>query len=89
MLCSHHHHLVHEGGFTLTWSMEGQLNFNAPDGKVLNTEAPAPITEDVLVWLREWTHECGVDVGADSNLPLWDGTQPDYDWAVSALLRAA
>jgi hypothetical protein len=55
----------------------------------LNAEVPAPITEDVLVWLREWTNECGMDVGSDSNLPLWDGTQPDYDWAVSALLRAA
>jgi hypothetical protein len=52
MLYSHHHHLVHEGGFTLTWSMEGQLIFSAPDGQILNTEAPAPITEDVLVWLR-------------------------------------
>jgi hypothetical protein len=89
LLCSHHHHLVHEGGFTLSWSTEGQLIFSAPDGEVLNTEPPTPITQDVLAWLREWTQECGVDVGADSNLPLWDGTQPDYDWAVSALLRAA
>jgi hypothetical protein len=89
MLCSHHHHLVHEGGFTLSRSTEGQLIFSAPDGKLLNIETPSPITEDVLVWLQEWTHECGVDVGPDSNLPLWDGTQPDYDWAISALLRAA
>jgi predicted restriction endonuclease len=22
MLCSRHHHLVHEGGFTLTWSTD-------------------------------------------------------------------
>ena len=29
----------------------------------------------------------GLDLGADSNLPLWDGTRPDYDWAVGALLR--
>jgi hypothetical protein len=29
-----------------------------------------------------------LDLGPDSNLPLWDGTRPDYDWAVSALLRA-
>jgi hypothetical protein len=34
LLCSHHHHLVHEGGFTLTWSTEGQLVFGAPDGHI-------------------------------------------------------
>jgi hypothetical protein len=28
-------------------------------------------------------------VGADTNLPLWDGTRPDYDWAVAALVSEA
>jgi hypothetical protein len=38
------------------------------------------------VFLREWAEERGLDLGGDANLPLWDGTRPDYDWAVGAML---
>jgi hypothetical protein len=44
---------------------------------------------DVLESLHEWAADRGLDLGADGNLPLWDGTRPDYDWAVGALLRAS
>jgi hypothetical protein len=27
--------------------------------------------------------------GADTNLPLWDETRPDFDWAVPALVSEA
>jgi hypothetical protein len=30
--------------------------------------------------------ERGLDLGPDANLPLWDGTRPDYDLAVAGLL---
>ncbi len=46
------------------------------------------MVNDVLESLHEWATDRGLDIGADSNLPLWDGTRPDYDWAVGALLRA-
>jgi hypothetical protein len=41
-----------------------------------------------LVWLNEWADERGLDLGPDANEPLWDGTRPDYDYAMSALLAA-
>ena len=46
------------------------------------------MVEAVLESLHEWAADHGLDFGPDSNLPLWDGTRPDYDGAVGALLRA-
>ena len=46
------------------------------------------MVEAVLESLHEWAAGRGLDLGPDSNLPLWDGARPDYDWAVGALLRA-
>ena len=38
-----------------------------------------------LTFLHEWADDGGLDLGVDTNTPLWDGTRPDYDWAVAAL----
>lgn len=35
LLCSYHHHLVHEGGFGLARAPDGQLQFTRPDGTEL------------------------------------------------------
>jgi hypothetical protein len=88
LLCTFHHHLVHEGGWTVARGLDGELTFTAPDGCALQAEPPQHIAEDVLESLHEWAADRGLDLGPDSNLPLWDGTRPDYDWAVGALLRA-
>ena len=88
LLCAFHHHLVHEGGWTVARGLDGELTFTAPDGCALQAEPPQHIAEDVLDSLHEWAADRGLDLGPDSNLPLWDGTRPDYDWAVGALLRA-
>jgi hypothetical protein len=38
LLCKHHHHLVHEGGWTLWRATDGLLYLNQPDG------TPVPVT---------------------------------------------
>jgi hypothetical protein len=38
LLCSHHHHLVHEGGFTVQM-VDGHLEFRRPDGTRINRPA--------------------------------------------------
>jgi hypothetical protein len=88
LLCTFHHHLVHEGGWTVSRGEDGELAFAAPNGRALAAEPPRQVVENVLESLHEWATERGLALGADSNLPLWDGTRPDYDWAVGALLRA-
>jgi len=88
LLCTFHHHLVHEGGWAVARGEDGELAFTAPDGHALAAEPPRQMVRDVLESLHEWATDRGLDLGADSNLPLWDGTRPDYDWAVGALIAA-
>jgi len=42
-----------------------------------------------VVWVGERAEERGLDIGGETNVPLWDGTRPDYDWAVAALVSEA
>ena len=62
--------------------------FTAPNGRALPAEPARQLVENVLESLHDLATDRGLDLGANSNLPLWDGTRPDYDWAVGALLRA-
>jgi hypothetical protein len=85
-LCTAHHHLVHEGGWTLQVDAHGVLAFTAPDGKALPPEPPREIVEDAVVFLRERAADQGLQLGAETNLPEWDGNVVDYDWAVGAMI---
>ena len=88
LLCTHHHHLVHEGGWSVEQTPDGELRFRAPDGREVPAVPAREASEDALTLLHEWSEEQGLDLGADTNTPLWDGTRPDYDWAVAALVGA-
>ena len=89
LLCTHHHHLVHEGGWSVERMPDGELRFRAPDGRELPAVPAQEASEGALAFLHEWAEERGIDLGADTNMPLWDGTRPDYDWAVAALVSEA
>jgi hypothetical protein len=96
MLCTFHHHLVHEGGWTITASADGGFRFHSPGGAPLApnppsegaVQLPAQGADNVLAWLHEWADERNLDLGPDVNMPLWDGTKPDYGLAVEGLLEA-
>jgi hypothetical protein len=88
LLCTHHHHLVHEGGWSVERDDHGARLFVSPDGARVEAAVPPAVTGDTLTWLQEWANDRGLDLGPDANLPLWDGTRPDYDVAVAGLLRA-
>jgi hypothetical protein len=88
LLCTAHHRMVHEGGWTVSRAEDGTLSFAAPTGQALGPAEPRQWERDILTWLREWADEHDVNIGPDSNLPVWDGTRPDYDWAVAALVGA-
>jgi hypothetical protein len=87
-LCPAHHHLIHEGGWSVTRTAAGEWVFSSPNGKPLPAQPPRERVEDTLTWLGEWAVDRGLDLGPDANEPLWDGTRMDYDYAVSALLAA-
>ena len=86
---THHHHLVHEGGWSVERTADGDLCFRAPDGGELAAVPAREVSEDARGFLQEWAEDRGLDIGADTNMPLWDGTRPDYDWAVAALVSEA
>jgi len=88
LLCSFHHHLVHEGGWTVAAGANGAFVFNSPAGRLLELEQPREAVGDTLEWLREWADEHKLDLGPDVNMPQWDGKTPDYDAAVGWLLAA-
>jgi hypothetical protein len=88
MLCTGHHHLVHEGGWSVARGTDGDLVFASPAGKPLPSEPHREWVENILSLLGEWADEHELDLGPDANMPLWDGTRPDYDLAVSGLLAA-
>jgi hypothetical protein len=89
LLCTHHHHLVHEGGWSVARTSDGPLVFTAPSGRLFPAIAVAnEAIKDSLEFLHEWAEGQGLDLGADANMPLWDGTRPDYDWAVGAMLAS-
>jgi len=86
MLCTAHHHLVHEGGWKVERGEDGELAFTSPAGNPLPSEPSREWVENIQTWLQEWADDHEVALDADSNLPLWDGTTPDYELAVSGLL---
>ena len=38
--------------------------------------------------IEVWEAAHGLDIGPETNEPLWDGSRLDYDYAVSVLLAA-
>lgn len=85
-LCPAHHRLVHEGGWKVERTESGELSFASPAGEPLASVPPRELVEETLTWLQEWAEDQGLDLGPDANLPLWDGTRPDYDLAVAGLM---
>ena len=88
LLCTVHHHLVHEGGWTIVRGADGRLVFTSPVGRGLPHKPPRERVDNIVTWLDEWADAHGVQPGPDTNMPRWDGAVPNYDIAVCALLEA-
>ncbi len=85
MLCTFHHHLVHEGGWTVTTADDGVLVFSSPAGKRCTRSPEAERIERAVPWLHEWAEERDLVLGPEVNVPEWDGKAPDYGLAVELL----
>ncbi len=75
LLCRRHHRLVHEGGFHVARSVDGEVTFVRPDGRRIAT-SPS------LSW--SGAYEVDSRVGATS-LRCWDGTPFDVVYAIDVL----
>jgi hypothetical protein len=88
LVCTVHHKMVHEGGWTIARGEDGELVFTSPAGHGLAHEPPREVVGEISTWLGEWAAAHGVELGSDTNMPRWDGSTPDYVGAVDALLAA-
>ena len=88
LLCRHHHHLVHEGGFDCKRSKDGEIYFL--DQKQRHLEPfPTPretTLEESLAWMyREFKDK---NVSAETPAAKWyAGEEMDWEYAVSLLFQ--
>jgi hypothetical protein len=59
LTCSHHHHLLHEGGWTISRDADGSFLFHSPSGRVLAQNPPREVKKVSLLIKgtdsREWS----------------------------------
>lgn len=53
LLCWHHHHLVHEGGWRMEGNPDSWLDFVSPDGRKLTSLPPPPLDPELKKRLFE------------------------------------
>jgi hypothetical protein len=79
-LCSAHHRLVHEGGWTVELD-EDEARFSRPDGTPLVWPQPLRV-EDAVAELEEAHTE--LEIGSTTGLTSWNGKTPEYSTCVEA-----
>jgi hypothetical protein len=60
----------------------------APDVARVGLVPAAEIVADAVDGLHEAAAARGIDIGPDTNLPWWDGAQPDFTWATEIVHAA-
>ena len=87
MLCRHHHHLVHEGGFICEKSAGGEITFKDQQEQPLDRSSRLPgvaINDDVQKWLDREFFDANID--SETCQGHWQaGNRMDWQMAVSAL----
>jgi hypothetical protein len=86
-LCSHHHRLVHEGGYGVRMQGDGEVVFRTPAGQPI-PPVPAPRKADGGS-LQQRIRRQAPAITADTCFPLSSGQPLDYGMAVDGLLAAA
>jgi len=82
-LCSYHHRLVHEGGFSVQLSGRRAIGFRRPDGQVIVSAPPCPQPNGLS--LRQRHRARGLSLDPDTVKPLSLGDPLDYGIAVEGL----
>jgi Domain of unknown function (DUF222)/HNH endonuclease len=83
-LCSHHHRLLHEGGYRIERGPQGALRFHRPDGRALPAVPSRPAVEaDEL--LSDNTQR-GLELTDQTCVPrIYPGDKLDLHWQVDNL----
>jgi hypothetical protein len=84
-LCSYHHRLVHEGGFTAQRMPAGGLTFCRPDGRTIPERPPPTLPRGPGI--PEQNRQHGISITPDTNRPLSAGEPLDYGMAIEGLAQ--
>jgi len=87
LLCRHHHHLVHEGGFACDRSPDGELKFKDQRDEMLASSHMMPgvaANDDVQQWMHREFFEANID-SETSTAKWYAGERMDWDLAVGSL----
>jgi hypothetical protein len=85
-LCSHHHRLVHEGGYRIERSSRGGLGFRRPDGQPVPAAPPRP-TGDARE-LQDHNRDRGLELTDQTGVPQIYPDRLDLHWVVAGLADA-
>jgi hypothetical protein len=83
-LCSHHHRLVHEGGYTVRHAEDGQLRFARPNGLPIPQHPILPAARGPGIKRQNAVR--GIAIDADTCMPLSAGDPIDYGLTIEGLL---
>ena len=89
LLCSTHHRLLHEGGFSVRRAANGEWMFRDARGRIVDgVPVSADVLDDGAGGLVEWAEDAGLRIDAETSLPEWDGSTLNYGEAVAAALQS-
>jgi len=95
-LCAYHHSLLHEGGFDVKATDDGDFVFYDPAGNPLpatgrlsrcTLDALARAAAEKRVTIKETNNALGLDISAETAACRWAGERMDYHMAVDGLVR--
>jgi len=86
LLCRRHHRAVHEEGFSMELTPNGEARFYRPDGRPMPQAPalPAAAREPVTALVAQLASR-GVAVDGRATLPDWWGGPVDYAWEIDWL----
>jgi len=85
LLCRHHHRLVHEGGYGVRMTASGP-KFADPTGGTIAAAAETRFRGNVFA-LKLQNRRSGLEIDAETTIPLWEGERMDEGMAVEGLLQ--
>jgi hypothetical protein len=86
LLCTHHHHYVHEYRYLIELGADQRPQFRDPHGRLVEAVPARPTTPD-LGWSRIRAEHRALAIDAETIACEWDGTPMPYGTLVGQLVR--
>ena len=86
LLCRRHHRAVHEEGYQVERTTDGELVFRTVRGREIpHVPESAVLPEDPYERIRAANEAAGLKIHARTALPNWTGDRLNLGWAISVL----